>query len=163
MTPKSPREALNGPARLEKDLVTLKRSIEDIIVIESIQWLFYKSLLTTTLVLHTYPLASLCFCYSTLAGPPERTRTSGLQSLPYKYWQVRCSPCHLRGSKNYRFYLVKRRLRGVRGSKIADFETTYFMDGADYSHQNSLHAGGPNMCPFLETKVIVVASRPQLH
>ena len=33
------------------------------------------------------------------------------------------------GVKIFRFYLVKRQLRGSRGSKIPDFETTYFMDG----------------------------------
>ena len=31
--------------------------------------------------------------------------------------------------KNCQFYLVKRQLRGERGSKVADFETTQFMNG----------------------------------
>ena len=32
------------------------------------------------------------------------------------------------GGRGGKFYLVKRQLRGGRGSKITDFDTTYFMD-----------------------------------
>ena len=41
------------------------------------------------------------------------------------FWSLYPSP-FLR--KHFQFYSVKRRLRGGRGSKIADFETTQFMD-----------------------------------
>ena len=36
------------------------------------------------------------------------------------------------GVKNWLIYLVKRQLGGGRGSKIADFETTQFMDIYDF-------------------------------
>ena len=58
--------------------------------------------------------------------------TSGMPNCPksaqksQKVTGVVHKVCRLKGGgvKNCQFYLVKRQLRGGRGSKIADFETT---------------------------------------
>ena len=56
------------------------------------------------------------------------------------------------GFKNCQFCLVKRRLRGGRGSKITDFETTSFMDGPEPARQAAWFP-----CPGLNEPTIYVA------